>query len=114
MLYYFYVSADPAIEFADHVVYAREGSTAQMVVTIHSSDLDALLLTWFHEGLPIDTASDPGYFVTKEGDSTYVLNVVDVVSDDLGGYVVMASVGDRNDSDTVQLMFPGMYREKSV
>lgn len=100
----FLVTADPAVEFANPIVYALQGNTVQMTATIHSSDPEALVLLWFHEGRLIDTVSDPHYLLSSSGD---VLNVVGVTSDDLGRYEVLARVGDRNDSAIIQLMFPG-------
>ena len=83
-----------------------------MVATVHSSDLSTVLLQWYYEDTLLDTSSsDPHYQVEEVGgeEGRYVLRVRNVGAEDLGTYRVLASVGERNDSDTVQLRFAGRY-----
>ena len=102
------IAADPAVEFAEHTVYAVAGSTVQLVATVHSSDLEAVVVRWYHDGALIDTSTKTAYGIGRIGSNMYALSVVEVGRGDLGRYVVLVCVGERNDSDTVQLVFPGV------
>ena len=101
--------ADPAVFITEEIVFAAENSSAEISATVFTSDLNSLVIEWYHEGTLIDAASDPRYSVSAEGMSLHILNIARVEAALLGRYQVVVSTGDRNQSDAVELAFPGMY-----
>lgn len=74
-----------------------------------TSDPNNLAVEWYHEDNLIDVTSDPRYSVIRESTSLYILKVARVEAVLLGRYQVVVTVMGKNESDTVELAFPGKY-----
>ena len=66
------------------------------------------VLRWYHEERLIDTANEPSYTASSNGD-IYSLQVNSVSETELGKYTVVVSLNGLNATDSVRLRFPGKY-----
>lgn len=102
--------ADPVIYIPEETIYAPENSRVQIRATVYSSDLNSLVVTWYHEGNLIDIASNSRYFLNTEGRmNLHVLVITRVEMALLGRYKAVVTAGNRNHTDIVQLAFPGNF-----
>lgn len=99
-------TADPTIFIPQATIYTTLGTDAQIVATVFSSNQNDLQVEWYYEDSLINITSNPRYSMTQDMNS-HVLNIMSVSEEVLGRYDAVASVGRRNQSATIQLMFPG-------
>lgn len=103
-------AVDPSIYIPDETIQVLENSHLKIRATVYSSDLNSLVIKWYHEGSLISTTNDPHYSESTQGMNLHTLNIARVELSLLGKYeaVVTAHPGDRNHSDAVQLIFLGI------
>ena len=95
----------------DRTVYTAENSHAQIRAQVFSSDLNGLVVSWYHEGNLINNTryNDIRYYITiTEGLSVYILNIARVQRANLGMYEAKVTSGNNiSYSDFVQLEYAG-------
>jgi len=101
------IAADPVVFITEEIIYALEGSAVEIRAAVSSSDLNSLVVEWYHEGSLINVASDSRYSLRTEGMGLRILSIASVGTDTLGRYEAVITIGNRNQTDTVLLAFPG-------
>lgn len=89
------------------IIYASQGSDVLITATVLTPDTPTV--QWYHEG-DLIASDNSRYNVLPRDGNMYTLRVLNVNSDILGLYTVVATVGERQGHDSVQLMSPGNMR----
>lgn len=110
-----FLAADPAIYIPPgDVIYAAEGSVAEIIATVYSSNTINLIVEWYHRGNLINTESDARYTASMQG-TLYTLTIMGVETDLLGMYHAVVTHNRGNSQFySVQLAFQGIQRWSSM
>lgn len=101
-------AAELDIDIAKDTIYTTMGSAVSIIATVYISNQTVFTILWYHNGSLINTTSNPRYSLTTEGINIHSLRVINVDTDVLGRYDVVATTEDNtSQNDTVWLMLAG-------
>ena len=87
--------------------YVLHGRSTALEARVLVSSPESAIVAWYHQGIPIDVASDTRYTTTTDG-NVYRLEVNSVSESEVGLYRIVVTLDGRSANDTIMLGFPGM------